>query len=238
MAGPKLLDKKVVNTEVATQRKQQIDLGLSMSKKVDAVRESLLEEEANLEAFRKNTIARVQAEIDGYIRQRDSIKGEVAALEEWRALSLKPITAEWEEVHKAKDALIKDKADFQQKSLSLLEREKQLEPIEKQTLKDKENALQLRTLATTFYSEADAALKSAEKHSIKTRREADQVLTDAETKERKVLAKEKSVLKREATSLERSAELDERETDLANRELTLKDRYATLERTLIRLKTK
>lgn len=73
MSGPRLLDKKTVNAEVATQRKEQIDSGLVIAKKIDALRETLSEEERNLEVFRTETIKQVQKEIDEKIKDRDII---------------------------------------------------------------------------------------------------------------------------------------------------------------------
>lgn len=93
MAGPQLLPKSVINADLATQRKIQIDQGVALAQKVDAIRETLQEEEKNLELFRANTIAKVQQEIDAKIREceaeeqrlhriRERISNEEAAIQE------------------------------------------------------------------------------------------------------------------------------------------------------------
>lgn len=76
MAGPKLLDKRIISAELATQKKQQIDTGIALAKKVDSVRETLAEEEKRLELFRINTIKQVQQEIDIKINEREQVKKE------------------------------------------------------------------------------------------------------------------------------------------------------------------
>lgn len=69
----RLLPKRRANAEVATQRKQQIEEGLILSQKVDALRQTLAEEQQKLELFRSETVKRVQAEIDAKIRERDEL---------------------------------------------------------------------------------------------------------------------------------------------------------------------
>lgn len=69
----RLLPKKLANAEVATQRKQQIEEGLILSRKIDALRETLQEEECRLALFRSETVKRVQDEIDAKIRERDAL---------------------------------------------------------------------------------------------------------------------------------------------------------------------
>lgn len=74
MPAPKLLDKRTVNASLATERKQQIETGIELAKKVDAVRAMLAEEKEKLERFRSETVKAVQAEIDELIRKRDLLK--------------------------------------------------------------------------------------------------------------------------------------------------------------------
>ncbi len=82
MAGPRLLPKNIVNATLAQERKVEIDKGLKLTKAIEALRETKIEEEQKLERFRVETIARVQIEIDAAIRERDSIKREIATLQE------------------------------------------------------------------------------------------------------------------------------------------------------------
>lgn len=81
MPAPRLLDKRVINAEVATQRKQDAAQGLALAKKVDVLRETVQEEEGKLSQFRDTTIKKVQAEIDAKIQELDGLTKEILT---WR----------------------------------------------------------------------------------------------------------------------------------------------------------
>lgn len=78
MPAPRLLDKKRVNAELATERKQQIEQGKQLVASIEALREARAEEEEKLERFRKETVRAVQIEIDALIRQRDALRKELS----------------------------------------------------------------------------------------------------------------------------------------------------------------
>lgn len=73
MPGPKLLDKRMVNAELATARKEEIQKGIRLTKAIEALRETLAEEERKLEIFRTETVRAVRLEIDSLIRERDQL---------------------------------------------------------------------------------------------------------------------------------------------------------------------
>ena len=74
MPAPRLLDKRTVNAELATERKRQIEQGVELAKRIDLLRATLLEEQEKLERFRTETVRAVQIEIDQLIRKRDLLK--------------------------------------------------------------------------------------------------------------------------------------------------------------------
>lgn len=98
----RLLDKKSVNSQLANQKAQQIKEGLTLAKKVDALRETKLEEEKQLEEFRKGSIARVQIEIDSKSLERDRLeKSLIPMREEYQRLLTPPdLTQAWADVKK------------------------------------------------------------------------------------------------------------------------------------------
>lgn len=81
MAAPRLLPKNIVNATLAQERKIEIDKGIKLAKAIEALRETKVEEEQKLERFRSETIAKVQIEIDSYIKERDFLRKEIAALQ-------------------------------------------------------------------------------------------------------------------------------------------------------------
>lgn len=78
MPAPRLLEKRLVNASLATERKQQIDEGMRLTKSIEALRETLAEEQASLERFRRETVKIVQAEINDLLRQRDALRKELS----------------------------------------------------------------------------------------------------------------------------------------------------------------
>lgn len=81
MAGPRLLPKNIVQASLAQERKIEIDKGVKLVKAIEALRETKIEEEQKLERFRVETIAKVQIEIDSFIRERDRLKQELETLQ-------------------------------------------------------------------------------------------------------------------------------------------------------------
>ncbi len=69
----KLLAKKTIDSQVSSQKKQQIDEGIKLATRVDELRKTKAEEEKNLEEFRLGAIKVVSQEIEELTKKRDSI---------------------------------------------------------------------------------------------------------------------------------------------------------------------
>lgn len=222
MGAPKLLDKKLVSAEVATQKKQQIDSGIALARKVDAVRQTLQEEQKSLEEFRIHTVAIAQAEVDSIIRQKDTLKDEVRVLEKRKELALIPLTVEWETVGKAKREVVKDRQKVEEMSFNLTEREGQIEREEAEIENEKQRTKDLNRRAAESLAEADLTLIHAREAAAEIRNKAQVVLTAVEAREREVALKETDLESREvAIEKEKLRQLGV-EQDLANREKKLR----------------
>ena len=103
----RLLKKSEVTQKKAQARKQEIDEGVKIAQKVDAVRNTLAEEEANLDKFRTESVKNIKAELAPLEEKRDGLKKEVQELERTREQLLIPLTEEWEEVETAKKQIEK-----------------------------------------------------------------------------------------------------------------------------------
>lgn len=82
MAAPKLLDKKIISASLADEQRREIDKGLKIAKAIDALRETLGEEEQKLERFRTETVLKVQIEIDSLLQQRNNLLKELQVIQE------------------------------------------------------------------------------------------------------------------------------------------------------------
>lgn len=234
----RLLPKQLVSAEVATQKKQQIDSGINLAKKVDVLRKTLGEEEKNLETFRTETVKGVQIEIDGLIRQKDTLKDEIGVLNKQKAEALVPLEVEWERMRRVSVKLEKDRMLFDQMSFSLIERETQVERSEKEAEDEKERASDLKHRASEDLAEADSTLTHAREASVEIRNKTQVVLASAESRAREVDLKESELEDRESLVEKRTKEFGKLEADLASRERKLRSRQELFSKKVNYLKNK
>jgi len=237
MPGPRLLPKKLVNVELATQKKQQIDQGLALAKKVDAVRETLGEEEQRLETFRTQSIARVQQEIDANLRQKESLEQAIRQRKEELGLLQIPLDKQWEEANKARKICTEWESRLRESENLLLLRELEVKANLKET-SDKLRHTELTELQTEEKKEqAERYLRSAHEKSAEMRNLAQELITSAELREKIVVERENGYQAVVEATERKASELAEKEADIARREKVLADRYTTLSREIKRLQT-
>jgi SMC interacting uncharacterized protein involved in chromosome segregation len=98
----KLRPKSQIDAQVASQRKAQIDEGVRIAQKVDALRETL----SMLEAQHEQYIAGMKGELDRQTSDRvqriAELESEIRELEEKRKLLLAPLDEAWAEVRTEK----------------------------------------------------------------------------------------------------------------------------------------
>lgn len=231
----RLQPKKAIQADLATQRKQQIDEGVKLARKVDTIRETLVEEGGNLQRFRTETVAIVQADIDRYLRAKEELIGEVRTLEKRRSDALIPVDAEWEKIRLVADKMTKRELAIVLDRERLTEREREIEASEKETLNEKGRATDLRRMASEHLVSADETLKEAREASAEMRNKAQVVLFAAELKEREVDLKEKEIKKREDEVAKTKQRQTAKDQEQAMHDRTIKDKYETLERTIKRI---
>lgn len=225
----RLLDKKSVNTDLAHQKKLQIEEGVKLASKVDVLRETVVKEEGNLQRFRGETIQFVQKEIDEKIQERALLeKGNVFLREERIRLSAPiDLTEAWEEVKTGKTEILSWKESLSEKEVRMIARECDVV--------DKEQSLSKRTEAITRKEKLTertlvGAQEKFEKASVtleKAQEEGSKLVNDAVHREQLVTLRESDATVKEVALLEREKAATVHELDLSNRELALKDRYET-----------
>lgn len=224
MSGPKLLDKKIINAEVATQKKQQIDSGIAMAKKVDVIRENLQTEETNLELFRTETLKIVREEIDGEHRKlklvKDAVKDQELKLSELQI----PLDNAWAQLNTERVKLQSEKDDLEQKSDSLSLREQEIERSEQEIEIEKGRIAGLKHQASEMLTEADTTLTNARNASVSIRKSAGLILEEINLKVTVLDTRENALETRERAVEQETRRQLEVETDLANREKKLRSR--------------
>lgn len=99
--GMKLLPKSEVEKARAADKQREINEGSKLAKKIDNLREVVVEEEEALELFRKETIKRIYEEITVEAQKRDNLKKEVTDLETRKRIALEPLDQQWGELKEA-----------------------------------------------------------------------------------------------------------------------------------------
>ncbi len=231
----KVLPRKVdIDKARAQERKLEIDAGLSLAKRVDALRETKLQEEKNLREWRENSIKAVQYEIDQYCEERENLRKQNDAARQLRDKLLEPLDHEWTHLNKAKTEFSKEKETIYLSRESLKQEIKELadEWIKVSKALEKSN----KNLHETEQAKLDI-------HSLKAMAEKEYELAKEERIEQtKIIERERENVRRlqleyeNGLSVIQSEEkiVKEKEEDLIIREKLLADRQAMLERNIAR----
>lgn len=226
MPAPRLLDKRMVNTELATQRKRDIEAGVKIAQKVDAVRETLTEEENRLELFRRETLTRIQTAIDSKINERDSLIEENEKLKEERIRLSAPIelSQAWEEITSGKKEIADLKYRLTQHSIEIIAQDRDNQSSATEIAKEKENVKRKEQLAERTLIESEEKLSRATSLLDNARLTSEKTLKNAKEIEKGILEREQSVINQEKYLTAWEGRINAHDFDLTNRERKLKSR--------------
>lgn len=212
----KLLTKSEVAKAQADVKKQEIDEGLKLARKVDNLREIKAQEEASLEKFRRETVSKINTEISLLDTKKSEVLKEVSTLEKARKKLMEPLDDEWKKIHVANLAIGEKVQNLNEKESLILKREKETRIAFKET-----NNL----LAKTILKDERAAelLLKADRKST----QANTVLKNAKEIEAKALSFKKEV---EKELVERDIQAAVRERSLDMRDINLKKKESSLEK--------
>jgi len=232
----KLLPKSVVNSELASQKKKQIDEGLMIAKKVDALRETLSSLEEQHRRFLGSMEIELKLQTKPLLDEIAHRKAEIKQLSLKREELLVPLTKEWSEVNEERKKI--DKITEQMsKERAILNRNNEL--LEKRLKKEKENIFKTNTIRNELakilkqQEENERAtantLKTAEVTKTKT-------LKELEEKTKLIKSRDAEVAVREREVLMQQEELDLERKFINEEKIRLLDQRATLERAFNRIK--
>ncbi len=234
----KLLPKSVINTELANQKKKQIDEGLLIARKIDALRITLLSLEKQQKDFISGMKDEVNKELKSLIDKLASTKIEIQDLEDKRKLLLLPLTKEWNEVNEQRKQ-IKEKGEQLIKEQIIIRKDKGV--LESRLKKEKETVFKINTIKNEIAKvlkktedneiETQKALKLAEVTRDRTIKECAERTQAINTKDAGVAIRE-----RENQMLKESLELDIK--FISEEKVRLADQRNTLERAMARINKK
>lgn len=240
MPAPRLLDKRVVSSELAEEKRRQIQSGITLAKKVDAVRDTLQKEENDLEAFRRETITRIQKEIDSKIAERDSLDKEIVRRREERIQLEAPIDLKeaWDDVQSGRLEVTEWKDRLGTQTVEQLAKEAEITEIAESTLKRSTESKEKEKLVERILVEAESKHEETSLVLDKARAEVKKVIDNAKQKEKKVIDRELFVETKEIEINNREDRNQAHELDLSNREKALKVRYDTFVKAQAYIKSK
>lgn len=199
----KLLDRQKLNEQVTQQKRNQIDAGLFLAKKVDALREEVQDEQKKhddaMEAIKKEEITFTNE----FLMKKDSMDRQIIEREEkLRELRL-PLDAEWKRVNELVELNNKNFKTISEFSFKVEKKEEELTKKEK-SLSKREEQIQL------FEEKVKEAFEKAQSN----KEESYIILVKAQENEEKI-----------TKNLEiRAKAVSERETNVAFREIDVENR--------------
>lgn len=224
MPAPRLLDKKLVNAALATQQKREIEKGIAISKKVDAVRDTLADEQARLDLFRTQSLKTIEQEIASEVDKREYLRREIKFLAEERIKLLAPIdlSQAWEEVNSGKAENSSWKERLSQESMELLAEKEDNRVLAAKLSKEEEDIGRKDVLSEQNLLEAERKRINADSALSNAEREAQAVLTSAQERDNHSRIREEDATLREVSVSMRETAAAAHEADLSSRERKLR----------------
>lgn len=232
----KLLDRKTVNTVMAGERKSQIDEGVILAKKIDAMRESYsslqTQQQLFVDSISTSLTDRTNA-LNEEIYYKENI---VKDLEQKRIKLLEPLTIKWDEVKKAEEDVAIWKEEQIKKGKELFSVQQVLEEREKEISLEEERMVDLKKQINLQVDKVyESSLKAQNTLLAAIDRETE-INAQLATKKRKIEEKEQEVLVRERNAILKEELLKRDEEEIIKTKLQLADQRATLNRAFARLK--
>lgn len=234
----RLLKKEEIVKAKSLERRVEIEEGMKLAKKVDALRDILPREQKKLDDFRRETLASIHKDITEAEDKKTALMSEVKSLEERRVAALKPISHLWEEI-RSKEKEVNEREEIVTKiEMEVVSLEQKAQKDLKKASDELKRSTNLKESALSDSIDADEKNRDAThrlEESAEIKRSADEYKKRIDHEIRDSYTQlsnhEKSLTIREA-ELAKNIQKNNEET------IRLADMRATLERSLKRLKTK
>jgi len=223
----RLLSKSEVTQAKALERQKEIEEGVKLAKRVDALREVGAEEEKSLSKFRSETILSIKNEITAKLDERDTLVKEVEELREERRVLMEPLTEEKQKLENQKQELQKVKKELDERNQELVSREIGLNGREKDIIIQERRADDMHSTQETLLREAGTLRDEMERKEREANEQLRKAYAEAETIMQNAKVKETNINRREEAVLKKEDLLREKEIELEKEWEKLKDREAT-----------
>lgn len=197
----KLLEKKQINENIQIQRKNQIDSGIFLAKKIDALREELSSLEKQRTDFISGSRKVIEDELSNLQSIKKHIENEIKESEKKLAKLREPLDKEWANLEQQKNNIINIKI--------------QTEQYFQEIIKEKNNIKILQ-------NELDELHKTAEDHEYKTYIYLESARQDKKQAKNLLTEIQSRIERQEKEIYQKEIEIDRKEKDIKQREEKLK----------------
>lgn len=232
----KLLKRSTLNIEIAAQKKQQIDEGLLIARKVDALRQTLASLEQQQQKFVSGMEGELKLRTDKLLIEIASRKLEIAHLSEKKNKLIEDLKDEWDRL-KNGQKVNEDTRDILAKGLiKLSDREKKIEEKFSDIKKTLARVNVRERELVKVYEKAEQAVKDTEaikKEGLDKMVRIDKYITD---KNNEISSRESKIVSQEESIKITIKNLEKERQDIIKEKAQLKDQRETLVRAYQRLK--
>lgn len=230
----RLLDKKIISSDFALQKKAQIDEGIIIARKVDVLRETLASLEKQYATILSGSRKSLEFAIADLVEKKANVEGELRKLEERKQELNKIIDEKYAVSNEEKINFANKLADLTIKELEVNERESEIAKTEEVITKTKDELTQLKADATRERGKAEEDRATA----LRIRQDVE---ADRDNGNRQLMERSGELDKRTEQNANqqrylelRKQTMDEKEKELNDREKAINDKYETLIRTINR----
>lgn len=228
----KILPRKIANEVIQDKKRQQIDEGLLIAKKVDALRGSLLELENQRAYFIEQTSSAINIATSQVYQDKQELENEIKDLEKQRKKLQEPLDKEWKKVDEEQELiskqwkqLVTNQEDFKNREINLKNKESEYEKRERNNTLTQNEFEKLLWEAQEEKQEADDILQEAQESVSLTEKDISKRISEILIKEEKVSF--------DLKANQQVAFLNElKEEELRKREISVNDKYVQLLKTI------
>lgn len=232
----RLLSKHEIQRRKSEERRQEIEEGLKVARRVDALRETLASEETSLEQYRSSTLKAIQNDLQETADKKNSLLSEIAILERRRSQLQVPLDAAWSQARALREEARLQLETNQVQAVELKTYEARLQQRSVEIQKEQEViSLQKDDIATEKL-QASSLLEKANnvyERSVEQLRKFEHLQRQKEEEFSEI---EKEIQAREKEIQYQQERIRERNKMLQTQELELQERYLQMEATAKRLR--
>jgi hypothetical protein len=226
----KLIPKSEVSRSQAIQKRQELDEGMKLAKRVDDLRALQATEEKSLQDFRNTFIAEVKRETFSALAERDGILSEVRMLRAEKQRDMKELTERSLELDEISKSLDEREKSIEQKLSDISGKEKMIDEIRQKLLEERKIADIRREEAEKLQISAFENEKRAKSVLIEANNVKEQAESEAEMIKQELASREAVLARNEANLAKKELQNTEDRAQIERDRIRIKDRYAMLER--------